>query len=98
VNFPRNISGGRRASTGAAIRIVGSLFSYGGLRPAGSVERVAQAQEPVAFGLSIVKPMLIDGVPKSIVAHMRVRRDILSVTKPTLPNHSTTSPSNEAVD
>ena len=52
-----------------------------------------QAHDPLAFGLSIVKPCFSIVSTKSIVAPLRYGTLILSVTTCTAPNSLTTSPS-----
>src|ERR1700722_4516138 len=101
VNLPAKVI---RGSVGidpeTAIRIVEwSLFREGGQqRRAGRCDQwneSPQAQEPEAFGLSIVKPCFSIVSTKSIVAPIRYGADILSVTTPTPSKSATTSPSNE---
>src|SRR6202035_4524933 len=95
VNFPANIIRWSVAiDPVTAIRIVGRLYSAigGPDGPRDQWNESPQAQEPVAFGLSIVKPCFSMVSTKSIVAPMRDGADILSVTTPTLPSSSPTAP------
>ncbi len=73
VNLPANIIRWSVAiDPVTAIRIVGGLYSaFVGLPAADQWKESPQAQEPVAFGLSIVKPCFSMVSTKSIVAPMR---------------------------
>src|ERR1700733_8730036 len=91
---PKVIRGSVAIDPETAIRIVGELYS-GVVGAGGQWKESPQAQDPVAFGLSIVKPCFSIVSTKSIVAPIRYGDDILSVTTPTPSKSATTSPSNE---